>query len=364
MNKLTLVLSGLMLALSLYGCSAQESTGDCVEDIDCGPGLFCTDQNTCACTTDDLCELALGEGYFCNNFGSCQVRPPCLGNQDCEADEICNASNGGECIPADSCGSTVHCDFNEYCNPTTGQCESGCRNEGDCQLGYICLEGQCSPGDCSSCPNNPPDATYCDYGELCTEQGQCIPHSLASVLCQTCSQTSSCPLDSICLLDDMVQNSAYCAPTCDEDIDCPNGYPGCGKVQVVTQQGCAVDQDCVSGGRCLGAAEGTLTYCSCMRNSDCMDPQVDTFCLGGICATDFVTSCSQGVDCLCSLGECINAPGIRCNNGADCATSCAFEENSNGDSIGICQTNWKVCGKEQGKTCTELRSGDSDCNSL
>ena len=114
MKKMTHLLSGVLLALSLFGCSAAEPTGDCIEDADCGPGLFCTEQNTCACTTDDLCELALGEGYFCNNFGSCQVRPPCLGNQDCEEGEICNAANGGQCISADSCGSTVHCDFNEF----------------------------------------------------------------------------------------------------------------------------------------------------------------------------------------------------------------------------------------------------------
>ena len=56
--------------MSLIGCSSTEPTATGVVDDDCGPGLFCTEQNTCACTTDDLCELALGEGYFATTLAA------------------------------------------------------------------------------------------------------------------------------------------------------------------------------------------------------------------------------------------------------------------------------------------------------
>ena len=69
MNKLSLVLSGLMLCMSLIGCSSIEPTGDCVVDDDCDL-VSSTEQNTCACTTDDLCELALGEGYFATTLAA------------------------------------------------------------------------------------------------------------------------------------------------------------------------------------------------------------------------------------------------------------------------------------------------------
>ena len=94
----------------------------------------------------------------------CQPRPPCLGNQDCDEGEICNSADatGRNVHPRRLiCGSTVHCGFNEYCNPTTGACEEGCRNVGDCRLGYVCQNNSCVPGDCSTCPTSPTvDATY------------------------------------------------------------------------------------------------------------------------------------------------------------------------------------------------------------
>jgi len=151
-------------------------------------------------------------------------------------------------------------------------------------------------------------------------------------------------MNTMCLLDDMSNTgAAYCAPMCDEDADCPNGYPGCGAVQIVTQTGCATDGDCISGGICISTAEGDLTFCSCMQNSDC----------------------SSGLDiCDSFSGTCYNSPTVPCTSNSDCQSSCVMQETSSGGSIGICETNWKVCGKEQGVTCTELRTGLPVCAEL
>ena len=372
MKNLSILAFLLVGMLALIGCQATGSGVEgCATDTECPAGQICdTATASCKCTTDDACELALGAGYECNDFGACQPRPPCLGNQDCAEDEICNSADatGGICIPVGSCGSTVHCDFNEYCNPTTGECEDGCRNVGDCQLGYVCQDNACVPGNCSTCPTSPEvDATYCDYGEVCTEAGACVPHAVQSSLCQTCGQTSQCGMDTICLLDDMSNaGGAYCAPTCDADADCPNGYPGCGGVQTVAQTGCVTDADCNADGlttrRCISTPEGDLTFCSCAINTDCSSAA--GLCTFGICATDFITSCTVDSDCLCTNGTCANVPGIRCNTGSDCETSCVMQELNDGSELGTCETNWKVCGKEQGVTCTELKNGLAECTEL
>jgi hypothetical protein len=41
-----------------------------------------------------------------------------------------------------------------------------------------------------------------------------------------------------------------------------------------------------------------------------------------------------------------------------------MQELDDGSALGTCETNWKVCGKEQGVTCTELKNGLADCTEL
>ena len=101
---------------------------------------------------------------------------------------------------------------------------------------------------------------------------------------------------------------------------------------MVTQTGCHRPR-LYHGGRCLGAAEGTLTYCSCMQNSDCQDPKISTL-LGWICATTSSHLVAKASTALLT-GECINAPGVRCTTGAECGSSCVQNDTGNGDTIGI-----------------------------
>ena len=97
MKRIALIVS----FLSLSACGSTSGPSGCKTDDDCEGDLFCQDGN-CICDTDQRC----GAGMYCNPFGTCQVRPACLSNTDCNDNEICNSADptGGKCIPASQCG--------------------------------------------------------------------------------------------------------------------------------------------------------------------------------------------------------------------------------------------------------------------
>lgn len=354
----------LLVSASCFvgACTDAPQSEGCTSDSECDPGLFCdTSNGACRCRTDDAC----GENKYCNPFGACQDRPACRGNQDCDSGLICNSADpsGGRCIPTAECGSSVHCDFGNYCDPNAHVCKPGCRSTGDCQLGDVCVAGACTSGatanDCSLCPVNPdPDARYCDYGERCTNAGTCTAHPQRADLCSTCGQTTTCANGLICLVDDAVQNGNYCAPVCNIDADCPSGYEGCGSLQLVVEE-CTGSGSCSNGGQCLTAAEGTRGFCECIDQGDCDFYESSMLCMFGSCWLGDGRACTRGLDCACQGGRCFGTD-FPCSSNDDCAIECVQVE-AGDDTIGICQTKAKACGKGSGVTCQELTSGTPDC---
>ncbi|MCK5689485.1 hypothetical protein KAI87_09465 [Myxococcota bacterium] len=350
---LTLLLSSTLsmgLGLTLTACGGESESSGCGSDTDCDAGFFCqNDTGDCKCRTDDACD----QGYYCNSFGDCQSRPPCLGNMDCLADQICNSADpsGGRCIPNTECGSSVHCDLNNFCNPTTNLCEGGCRNTGDCQLGHICIAGHCEAGgtatNCTMCPTYPDiDPSYCDYGEVCNSTGQCVSHTLQSGLCSECGGGGlfpiPCPTDDyICLTDDYIADgSSYCAPICKVDADCPAGYEGCGGTILYTED-CTSTGTCSNGAPCLGFSEQTMKICGCLTDADCGG--VDTSC------TDMFGS-----------KICANT-GWGCDTDEDCGVVCEQIPMGDGTTAGACITARGACGKAAGVSCDELTTGTAEC---
>ena len=288
---------------------------------------------------------------------------------DCNSDEICNSSDpntGGSCIPATACGASVHCPFNHYCSKAAtdaaGTCQPGCRSTGDCQLGYVCAGGQCAAGgtssDCTTCPATPdPDATYCDYNEICTSQGACQAVANPTSVCATCKASSyppqNCPsANTVCLIDDEVQGAEYCAPVCTVDADCPNGYAegGCGFPSLVLQQ-CSHDTDCSAGAVCMVQAESATSYCSCTSDSECAG-------LGGATCS----ASSMFFDCG-NYPKCCQNSGLPCSSDAQCELGCTMVPYGAG-TAGLCLTKIGVCGKDQGYTCDMLKNTTADCRQL
>ncbi|MBI3178662.1 MAG: hypothetical protein HYZ27_03320, partial [Deltaproteobacteria bacterium] len=343
-----------------------------------------------------------GAGEYCNPFGTCQPRPPCLGNQDCEPGYICNSSDlsGGKCIPDSECGSSSHCDFNSYCDTSAAPplCVPGCRSTGDCQLGYICSAGNCvqaSTGtDCSLCPLSPDtDASYCDYGEICTSAGNCVAHLRYSSLCDACGSNTDCATGMQCLIDDEVAGGNYCAPDCQTNADCPSGYPGCGSLIVIFYE--CTTTACPNSAPCLQSSEQNRKFCGCNDQTHC-NP-CSRFCAmsGAPCTSDancgFPDFCT-GI-CPSAIEECrsnADCPGFgnscesfctetsgNCNTSADCpggADDFCFKYCT--DSVlqctspsqcpvvypcedGVCVLDVNSCGKDAGVTCQELTDPSS-----
>jgi hypothetical protein len=337
------------LALSA-ACSTPASGDGCKSDSECDGGQFC-DAGVCKCRTNDQC----GAGQYCNAYGTCQVRPACLGNEDCPTGLICNsaARSGGDCIPAAQCGSPVQCPLGHFCEvpagSPTGLCRPGCRDTGDCILGQVCIGGDCDDAstttDCVTCPAHPnPDASYCDYGEKCTFEGDCVAVPTRAGLCDRCDfgSPNSCDSGLVCLTDnDGADGVNYCSPICTTVADCPNGFnDSCGHV-ILVGGGCNNDNDCfATGGRCVGGAETSQKFCTYGDASACAGTG------------------------LCFSGRCFDS-GMPCTS-ATAAVDCGltFVPIEQGATDGVCETNVGVCGKISGLTCERFDSEPATCRSL
>ncbi len=370
----------LFALTTLTACKTDLGLEGCDNDNQCDAGFICNSASrTCRCTTDDAC----GANKFCTTQGFCQDRPPCISNVDCPAQTICNIADasGGSCIPNTDCGANTHCPFNQICDPASRHCITGCKSTDDCQLGYVCDAGQCTAGDCTECPASPDvDPSFCKYGDTCNSDGRCSPHATKSALCHVCDQNTPCPDGLICLIDNDGTN--YCAPVCQNDAECPNGYTsaGCGGLTVVWEE-CTGGQTCTNGGRCAPQPEGR-SFCECTSQADCGYPTglcMLNLCLTAQCSSDRDCSaygvrcnslfgvcdlhCGSDADCLCQGGKCLGG-GFACNSAADCELSCVQRPASDGNNYGVCETKQKACGKENGVTCSQLTSGQAACQGL
>lgn len=123
----------------------QTTGGACLVAEDCADGQFCGQAGVCL--LDGACEqpgdCAADEECI---GGSCQPKPPCVGDGDCGPGQVCAA--GGSCIPAGTCVADSDCPDAQQCT-YMGNCvpEGGCDTSQDCDAGTICgADKLCVPG--------------------------------------------------------------------------------------------------------------------------------------------------------------------------------------------------------------------------
>ncbi len=173
--------------LSCQSCTLPGKVGTCtpyptgVDDTK----NFCFMQATC---DSGACGTALNKAHFGD---ACSQDTDCY-NGACGAG-TCKLKNGDPCAEAAACKSG-RCAA-KTCAPcaTSADCESGVCNAGACLLppGYLCAAGtDCATGNC--------------IGKECqANTGACVPsgcptHFCKNNLCQTCSSSSDCPLNTVC----------------------------------------------------------------------------------------------------------------------------------------------------------------------
>lgn len=371
-----LILSAVV-ALS-FACTPRtvDGGGGCERDGDCANFEFCqVDTGLCLCADSNACDAT----EFCNDQGRCQAQSGCDDNEACFREgenRICDTASG-ECVTLTGslqCTLGSHCPFGSYCEGNA--CLAGCRENGDCQLGDPCIDGQCdpTPGACNA-------NGYCEFGQLCdTDTNRCVDHPERSSLCEICDASSLTPCTNggPCLIDssippdactvdaDCAQYDAICRPgpplQCagDDSVCGPNG--SCGFLSGLCNCG-AFGGECPAGTTCDNASGFCTAGGQCGRNfcgSNACDDETNPCPRGYSCFT-LVTvtgqactagdgTCQGGRACQIG-GENENAGFCSCIQDSDCGgfgTTCV-----NPGPNGSCVTG-TTCGPQQGLLCEDL----------
>ena len=216
--------------------------------------------------------------------GNCECEPPpptgvCCVDYQCfeTTQQSCTQWNGNYK------GDHTVCEF-EWCGP--------CRNNGDCELGKICCDGECVISCCDGlCPPCPP--CNCDDSFPCGDE-HCCPIGHCCVSCDhtgggDCVWDSDCPTEQCC-----ENNICRLCPECLENEDCSNGF-------------------CCINGFCLAC--------------------------GGFCNVDDDCGIFNGVPYCCENNLCQPCIGNECEHSGECATGICCLESFPGSGINVC----KVC---------------------
>jgi len=314
-------------AVSGLGAIACDDSGDgtCASDSDCPPGARCdVERAVCVCQTDEACD----DGEFCNGAGVCQLERGCTANVDCQDSQFCDLDSG-RCLDGRAleisglCGLPSHCPSGSICR--SGVCQPGCITSGDCELGEVCIDGQCddSPGRCA-------DDSFCEFGASCVD-GFC-EEDFRGPYCRFCTpstQQNPNPCDdprNFCLVNNQELGgfTNFCGVDCSLDQSCPNGYE-CNDV-LIRPPGDA----CVTDAQCQCEDENILSpRPTCQIASECEvlddDGQPDPD--AQVCVVEGEPECNGGVaggPALCVVrvgetdGECLCATDEQCPEGSAC----------------------------------------------
>jgi len=216
-------------------------SGGCSQPSDCPNGSVCGQDG--ACHAGDCSTLGCVKGYICkvaNGTGMCVADqtsdagmdsgppPECMADSDCTnkkgagakclngtcvgAQDVCvdgtQCQNGYQCVQGvctPPCSGTKPCPVGYSCSPQnvcTGN-PTPCSNSSMCMNGTVCSQGHCVP----------PCGNGCGMGLVCVGGG-CIPDQKPQFVCTTEGVQDVCKMGSICL-----RHNCYIACSADAGAD-------------------------------------------------------------------------------------------------------------------------------------------------
>ncbi len=126
-----------------------------------------------------------------------------------------------------SCSTSDQCGIEQYCSADR-TCAEGCELDTDCKFGDTCDPNShaCAPQTCTD------GRLDCGFGEFCSPSGEC--YEAGGYFCQECNDVGDCGGNgNLCY-------GGFCAPTCVDATDCPNGF----QCYPFTDNGVVVSHQC------------------------------------------------------------------------------------------------------------------------
>ena len=300
-KKTRLILTGLALVLSAYGCTDDSSSPVPVHTSELKLGD--------ACQTGDKCP----QGSVCANGVCTDESDPCA-QLECQG-----ACKNGKCVKEEdnTCGGKK-CGDNQKCQDDV--CVDLCGGE-ICQDGFICISNKCreevtgAPCGDVTCT----DEQYC-VNEICHEKGDCggiactgdeVCHNDACHVQGDCGGLT-CTEDEACFKDECRLSGDCGGVTCHDDEMCYDD--GCRPIGDCGGVTCNDNEYCFQGSYCQEKIQCGDIYCDV--NFECIEGtcQPSTFC--------FETGLDKCGESCCSVDEFCGKRSTCCSKENACGQDC------------------------------------------
>lgn len=276
-------------------CKPDVATDEMTDD----DSLTCDDAS--ACTTSDHCV----SGVCTGTAAVCDDSKVCTTDSCVPATGCLNVDNTDECTPArceallfypaaicagGACPVAVgqNCDDGNPCTTDTCKASTGCSNVA--RNGQQCAAGRCelgtfyAPSICQAdfCP--PQDSTYCDDGNICTQdncspQGGCLTPPANGVTC------GDARCEALIFFPKAICNASLCPTPVTQN---------CNDNNVCTNDSCTLT-GCLNAANTLDCADTNL----CTENDKCQNK---------LCKPGTQKNCDDGL--ACTIDSCTTSTGV------------------------------------------------------
>ena len=293
-------------------CSGCTTDTQCQSDAVYGSSTICVSSQcvTGTCTATANCKSM---GRLCPATGTNKICAACTTDAQCRNDTAYGSGyicSDGQCVSG-SCTTSANCTNGRRCNPVTHVCvacstDTQCKNDTVYGANTICLSGACVTGDCHDI------SSECADGMLC---GRSIPH-----VCSTCTTDAQCTADTNYGTGHLCAAGLCVEGDCEDSTDCSSGSKTnlvCGASTPHTCGACLNDPQCKNDTK-YGANTMCVTTTGLTNKGQCISNTCTAGSVGSACSANSADIC-----CTISTNNHRCVPGNCCSN-SDCQGTNAF----------------------------------------